>query len=200
MQLPCHNCQVTDSAHQPISSADQTALTKSRGHMATPNGAQNALAANNDATAQNGGTPNNDPNNAAGGGKQPVDGQGGGGNNSGVKRYEYTEDRSDWVPRSRLNGENPQFKQRLTAAEQERDNLRQEVERERARIRALAGVEQPNEEAAKEEEARKLIEKWFPQLAAFKDLTPEQVQQVLSAGKRRRASTNASCASAISGC
>lgn len=151
----------------------------------------------NDNPGAGGGGTNTEVNNAAGGGKQPVDNSGGGaGNNGGLpngfkvvdgnivnaagkRLHFYEEDRSDFVPRSRLNGENPQFKQRLTQAEQERENLRQELERERARIRALAGLETPSAEEAQRKEVKNLILEMFPELGEISTLK-EQNQTALS--------------------
>jgi hypothetical protein len=145
--------------------------------MATPNGAQNAVA---DANAQSQNTPANTPD-ASGGGQQPVGG--GNGSNQGPKRFEYLEDRTDWVPRTALNEHNPKFKQRLTAAEQERDTYRTQLEAERQRTRALAGLEPVDEDANKRKEVKALILEMFPELGEIPKLK-EQNQNAMSVAEQ----------------
>lgn len=122
------------------------------------------------------GKPNIDPTNGAPADKG-VAGQAGTG--TGEKVYTYKEDRTDWIPRTRLNEESG----KRTAIEKERDQARQELEAERRRVQALAGVTPKSPEDQNTEEIQQALLKMFPGLAAIKDLTPEQLQEVFEAAQ-----------------
>jgi hypothetical protein len=158
--------------------------------MFDPNDGQGAGGGNNDGGQHNGAPAGNtgvaDNNNAgAGGGNngglpngfKVVDGNIV--NAAGKRLHFYEEDRTDFVPRTRLNGENPQFKQRLTAAEQRAVAAEQALEAERKRVRALAGLETPSTEDAQRGEVKKLILEMFPELGEISSLK-EQNQTALS--------------------
>jgi len=118
--------------------------------------------------------------NAPGGGQQPVAGQ----QNGGAQEFRYKEDRSDWVPRSALNENNPKFRQRLTAAEQRAQTLEAELTAERNRVRALAGLgPQATQEQQQSEEVKNLILQMFPELKELPTLK-EQNQQAREAADR----------------
>lgn len=128
--------------------------------------------------------------NPTGGGQQqqqqPGSGGGAGGNNDKV--FSYKEDRTDWTPRHRLN----EVSTRATKAEQERDALKAQLERESGRVRALAGVEKQDPKEQEKEELRNIIYELAPELGALKGLTREQLQEVMDAAKSARGASQAS--------
>lgn len=121
----------------------------------------------------------------SGSGQQPVAGAGGGSGDN--KTYSFKEDRSDWIPRQRLNEQG----QKLTAAETRAVKAEQERDSERARVRALAGVDPQDPAAAQTEEIRTAIQAMFPQLKALESLTPEQLQEVMDAAQSARTTARA---------
>ena len=151
--------------------------------MATNNGAQNAVAdANANAGAQNGTNANANANDGNRADTSRVADANAGNNNGGggaAKKFEYTEDRSDWVPRHRLNdesGKRQTLEQQLTA-------LKADLEKEQKRVRAALGVDPANpqaEEQAEVEEALvKILERKYPGLAALQRLKPEQFDAII---------------------
>lgn len=97
----------------------------------------------------------------------------------GEKTYSFKEDRSDWVPRHRLN----ETSGKLTEAEKRAIKAEADLEQERKRTRALAGVETPSEEEAEAEKIKGVLYKMFPQLETLEGLTKEQLQEVLDAAR-----------------
>lgn len=104
-------------------------------------------------------------------------GGGGGGAPGGEKSYTFKEDRSDWIPKHRLG----EVSGKLTKAEQEREQLRQELEAERKRVQALAGVTPQDPKAKETEDLRSAMYQLFPQLQALENLSVEQLQDVFEA-------------------
>lgn len=131
-----------------------------------------------------GGNPN--PNSNAAGGGQPVAGAGGGGEQK-EKVYTFKEDRSDWLPRTRLNEETS----KRTRAEQERDAVKAQIEERDRKIAALAGVAPQDPKAKETEELRAAMYEMFPQLQALEKLTGEQLQDVLEAAQSARGTAQA---------
>ncbi len=126
------------------------------------------------------GQPSGQPTPAATGPTPAGSGQPSGGSPSpAVKEFKYTEDRSDWVPRHRLNEQST----KLTAAEQKAAQLEREIEIERNRIRALAGVNPKDpkaEEAAEVERVLgEILERRYPGIAVLQKLNPQQFAQIL---------------------
>ncbi len=124
---------------------------------------------------------------AAGGGQQPVAGAGGSGG-TGEKGFTFKEDRSDWLPRTRLN----EVTGKYTEAEKRAIKAEADLATERNRTRALAGLEPDNPKAAETEEIRSAILTMFPELGALKGLTKEQLAEVLDAAQTARSSSQAS--------
>lgn len=136
----------------------------------------------------NPGTPN------PGDGGNPNPG-GGGGNpnpnpnpNPAEKTFSFKEDRSDWLPRNRFNEVNT----KATKAEQERDQLRGELEAERKRVAALAGVNPQDPKSKETEDIRAAMHEMFPHLKALEGLTAEQLQEVFEAAASAKTTSQAS--------
>ena len=104
---------------------------------------------------ENSGTPNPDSQSGAGNGnsqQQPTDGNRADTNREGQQQnqgdnkkvFTYQEDRTDWTPRHRLNEESS----KRQTAEQKLAAAQAELEAERKRTRALAGLYPPALRAA----------------------------------------------------
>lgn len=119
-----------------------------------------------------GNTPN--PQNAPGGGQQPVAGAGGEGNKpggQGDKQYTYKEDRTDWVPRSRLNEVTGKLGKQI-------ENLQRQFEDQQGRVKKVFGIEEGSEEEREAEEIRKRLYQVVPWLKNLENLTPEQLERI----------------------
>lgn len=131
-----------------------------------------------------GGQPGADPNGA------PADkgvGQPQGQGQPAEKVYTSKEDRTDWVPRTRLS----EVTTARTRAEQERDQLRQELGREQARVRAALGIEKVDPKTAEKEELKGVLYEMFPQLQTLEGLTQQQLQSVFQAAHSATSATQA---------
>lgn len=147
--------------------------------MATPNGAQSAVAAANAAAPAAGGAAT-DPNPAATG-PTPAGQGGGGGGAAAVKEFKYTEDRSDWLPRHRLSEETG----KRTEAEKQRDQLKTALELAEKRTRALAGLDPKDPQAEERAEIKNvltsLLKEILPGLEDISQLKPGELKQALGA-------------------
>jgi hypothetical protein len=103
------------------------------------------------------------------------------------KTFSFKEDRSDWIPRTRLNEQG----QRLTAAEQRAVKAEGDLESERARVRALAGVQPQDPAAAEEEQLRAALYKLVPGLKHLEKFTAEQLEDVMDAANTARSASSA---------
>lgn len=133
--------------------------------------------------------PNPNPNAAPSSGVKP-DAAAGGGNTpptSTEKTYSFKEDRSDWIPRTRLN----EVSSKLTKLEQENLTYKEQLALAEKRTRALAGVEPKNEEAEQAEEIKSAILKLFPGLKNIENLTEEQIQDMFDAAQTAKSTTQA---------
>jgi hypothetical protein len=117
--------------------------------------------------------------------QQPGSGAGAGGN--AEKTYNYKEDRSDWIPRHRLN----ETSGKLTAAEKERETLKAELESERKRVQALAGVTPKDPKEQQTTEIKEALYSMFPQLKTLENLTSDQLEQVFEAANAARSTAAA---------
>lgn len=106
-------------------------------------------------------------------------GSGGGAGGTGEKVYTYKEDRSDYIPRTRLNEES----QKRQKIETELAELRSKFELSEKQKRILAGVESVDPKQAEAEEIRSAIYELVPELGALKGLTKDQLAQVLQAAE-----------------
>lgn len=141
---------------------------------------------NTGAPGANGGNPNPNPSSGA-----PADkGVGGTGGTGGTGNAGFTfkEDRSDWVPRHRLN----ETSGKLTAAETRAIKAETDLAAEQRRTRALAGVEPQDPKAAEAESIRGVLQDMFPQLKALEGLTKDQLQEVMEAAQSARHTSQAS--------
>ncbi len=150
--------------------------------MATPNNVVGAPAGDGSQGAGAGNT-NTGGNPGSGAGNQPVAGQGGG--QPTEKTFSFKEDRSDWVPRTRLN----EVSGKLTKLEQETLTLKQQLELSDKRTRALAGLETPDPKTVEADEIRSAISDMFPQLKALEGLSKDQLEEVLQAAQVARSSS-----------
>jgi hypothetical protein len=117
--------------------------------------------------------------------QQPGAAAGAGGN--AEKTYNYKEDRSDWIPRHRLN----ETSGKLTAAEKERETLKAELESERKRVQALAGVTPKDPKEQQTTEIKEALYSMFPQLKTLENLTSDQLEQVFEAANAARSTAAA---------
>lgn len=104
---------------------------------------------------------------------------------TGEKVYTYKEDRTDWTPRHRLN----EVSGKLTVTEQRALKAEQELESERKRTRALAGLEPVDAKKQETEELRSILTGMFPQLKTLEGLTAEQLQEVMEAARTARSTS-----------
>lgn len=127
-----------------------------------------------------GGQPQAQPQPQPGGGQAPVAGAPAGG--QAPRTFTFNEDRSDWIPRHRLN----ETSGKLTAAEQRAQAAEAALEQERNRVRALAGVNPQDPKEKETAEIRDALYTMFPQLQALEGLTQEQLGQVFEAAQAAR--------------
>lgn len=146
------------------------------------NGGQNP--GSNEQPGAGGGNNNGGQQNPSGGGQQPVAGAGGG---QAEKVFTYKEDRSDYVPRTRLNEVNGKF----TEAEKRAIRAEEALAAEQKRTRALAGLETIDPKKQEEGELRGILEGMFPELVALKGLTKAQLEEVMQAATTARGASQA---------
>lgn len=143
-----------------------------------PDGQQSQSGQNGDTTTQN----------RNGGNPADTNGGGQGGQNNQQqqpRKFEYSEDRSDWAPRHRLNEESG----KRTKAEERAAAAEARAEAAEKRVKALAGVETPGADEVEEQQVRERLYKMFPQMQALEGLTAEQLQEVLAAAQGARQTT-----------
>lgn len=98
------------------------------------------------------------------------------------KTFSYKEDRTDWVPRHRLNEQSG----KLTEVEKRALAAETALEQERKRVRALSGVEPRNPQEEEANEVRQAVLKLFPNLELLEGLSKEQLDEVRDAAKTAR--------------
>lgn len=123
-------------------------------------------------------TPNPNP-----GGQPGVGGQGGGGGTE--KSYSFKEDRTDWVPRSRLNEQSAAQK----ALQAKIDGLESQLTEHNNRVKQVFGVGAPSAEEAEAEKIREALYQIAPGLKHLDKLSEEQLQAVLDAATNAQSST-----------
>lgn len=151
--------------------------------MANEGGTQNPSG--QQAAGQTEGQQQQQQPNPTGGGQQQQQQPGSGA--GAEKTYSYKEDRTDWVPRHRMN----EVSGGKTKAEQERDAARGELEIERKRVQALSGVTPQDPKAAEQTAIRDAIMQLVPEIGLLKGMTKEQLQEILDAAQTARTSTQA---------
>ncbi len=101
----------------------------------------------------------------------------GAGPKAAEKTYSFKEDRSDWVPAHRMSEQS----KRIQAAEARANDLQAKHDEAQRRVQALAGVTPKSQEDTNDEEIVSYLTKKFPGLAAIKDFSSEQLQDMLEA-------------------
>ena len=128
----------------------------------TPNPADNASAGTDPVVA-------GDPNSSATGPKPA----GQGNDSAPPKKFEYTEDRTDWVPRRRLDEYGRKSAEKAVRDAEAR--FQSELASRDARIRALAGVDPVDPQAAEDAKVKAELERMYPHLGK---LTPEKLDKI----------------------
>ena len=142
--------------------------------MAEQNGNPGAAEAQPGAGASN---TNTNPQDAAAGGQQAV--AGGEGRQEAAKTFSYNEDRSQWIPRQRLNESTAKYEQRIAAYE---DRLAK-IEQQQEGVKKAFGVNTPSKKEQEVAELKEAIYEVLPHLRGLENLTAEQLEQVLSAAE-----------------
>jgi hypothetical protein len=153
--------------------------------MAEQNGEQNPNG--QQPGGQSGGQQQQPQQNPTGGGQQQPQQQQPGSGAGAEKTFSYKEDRTDWVPRHRLN----ELTGGKTKAEQERDTARAELDTERKRVLALSGVTPQDPKAQEASQIRDAILELVPEIGLLKGLTKEQLNEILDAAQTARTSSQA---------
>lgn len=116
-------------------------------------------------------TPNANPGDTGGGG-------------SGEKTYSFKEDRSDWVPRTRIN----EVQQRAQQAFDKR--LQEELDKrfndQQTRLKTAFGIDTPDPEQAEAEQLRKVLYKIAPHLAELEGLTKDEIAELRESARSAR--------------
>lgn len=145
--------------------------------MANENGGA-ANPAGEQPAGQGGNTSETTTTTQSGGGQQPVGGQPGGGSE---KSYSFKEDRTDWVPRSRLN-------ETSTKLQREIDALKTQFGEQTERVKQVFGVGS-NPEAEEAQKIREALYQLSPGLKHLDNLSEDQLQAVLDAAQQAQSST-----------
>lgn len=148
--------------------------------MAEQNGNPGAADAQSGASASN---TNTNPQDASGGGQQPV--AGGEGRQEAAKTFSYKEDRSEWIPRQRLNESNAKYEQRIAAYEERIAKIEQQQEG----VKKAFGVNTPSKEESEAAELREALYKVLPNARLLERLDEEQLAELLEAAKSAKHTT-----------
>lgn len=103
------------------------------------------------------------------------------------KSYSFKEDRSDWVPRQRLNDESG----KRTRAETEIASLRQELELRDKRLRLAMGLDVPSKDEQEATEIREALYRVNPKLRLLDKLNEQDIERLLSAAESAESTTSA---------
>lgn len=113
--------------------------------------------------------------------------QGGGGDK---KKFTFAEDRSDWVPRTRLNEESG----KRTTLETQFAELKKQHEVNEKRLRIAMGVETLDPEDARAAEARDALYRLNPKLRLLDQLDESTIERLLSAASTAESTVSATWA------
>jgi hypothetical protein len=147
--------------------------------------------AGGDTTQGTGGGTGTGAADANGGGQQPVAGQGTGGNGNGQggqggqKVYTYNEDRSDYIPRHRLNEATGKLKAELDAL---KTQLAEQGGITTRLKQAFSG--EPSDADKQTQEIKAALLQMFPGLDAVGELSKEQLQEVMAAAREAQQSAS----------
>ena len=103
------------------------------------------------------------------------------------KFFQFKEDRSDWVPRTRLNEESG----KRTALETRAAEAERRAELNEQRLRIAMGLEVVKPEDKEANEVREALLKTYPKLALLEKLDEEQLERVLGAADSAEQATKA---------
>jgi hypothetical protein len=134
---------------------------------------------NTGAGGAEGGNSGGTTQNASGGGQQPVAGatQGGG-------QFTYKEDRSDWVPRHRLNDNTSKYEKKI-------EELTNQITGIRTGVGRAFGFEKADPQAEQQEQIKTALLQVFPNLKALESMTPEKIQELMESAEGARSTTQA---------
>ena len=105
--------------------------------------------------------------------QQPVaDGSGRG----AEKTYSFKEDRSDWIPRQRLNESSAKYEKRIADYEARVAAIEQQQDG----VKKAFGINTPSKKEQEVAEMREAIYEVLPHLRGLEKLTPEQLEQILA--------------------
>lgn len=126
------------------------------------------------------------PGAAGGTGVKPADASGGDKPVAGAApgQFTYKEDRTDWVPRHRLNDQSANYDKKIK-------ELTDQIQEHQQRVAKAFGFEKPDANAAKTEEIKTALLQVFPNLKALENLTDEKVQELLEAANGARTTSQA---------
>lgn len=150
--------------------------------MADQDGAQIPAGGNGAPGGAGGGNPDASQNPTGGG--QANNGQPGGNQGGGGSQFSYKEDRSDWVPRHRLNDTTTKFEGKIK-------ELTDQIAAHQDRVQKAFGFEKPDEEAQRNDEIKSALLKVFPNLKALETMTPEKIDELITAADGARTTTQA---------
>lgn len=105
-----------------------------------------------------------------------------------AKQFTYTEDRTDWIPRHRLN----ETSGKLTKAEERALAAETALATEQKRVRALSGLDNPSPEEAETQQIKDRLYTMFPHLKALEGFSAEQLDRVFEAAEAAQGTAAAS--------
>ena len=103
------------------------------------------------------------------------------------KVFTFKEDRTDWVPRTRLNDESG----KRTKLEQKVEELTKQQELNDKRLRLAMGLEVPSKDEQDLQEMREALYKINPKLKLLDQLDEEQLSRLLEAADSANSTTRA---------
>lgn len=92
--------------------------------------------------------------------------------------YSYKEDRSDWIPRHRLNENTSKFEQQIKS-------LQERLEEQDRRVKSVFGIENKTAAQKEADETRQALRELLPELQG-EQLTKEEIAELREAAKAAR--------------
>jgi hypothetical protein len=120
------------------------------------------------------------------GGGQGQSAQPGSGNAGGQRtgQFSYNEDRTDWVPRHRLNDNTAKFEKRI-------EELTNQITGLRSGVGKAFGFEQADPAVQRREEIKTALLEVFPNLKSLENLSEEKIQELMDAAAGAKQTTQA---------
>lgn len=103
------------------------------------------------------------------------------------KTYSFKEDRSDWIPRTRLNDESG----KRTKLEQELAVIKSQLDDRDKKLKAALGIEVPSADEQELQEVREALYKVNPKLKLLDQLDEQQLERILGAAESAESTTKA---------